>query len=684
MTSSGISVTNSDGAARSKIAFDVFGYIHDSRQTYGLRAQDYTRYRRYCAHRLQRVRKSVKLTQGAATAFRKKEVTDENASKPEHVEILILEAERAWAFAMDLREQYSRTEEPRQRYHLVRRLKAASKAARRLATISATACDIRTSLAAYSYWLQLQSQTDFELEKWEAALDCSVFSRVISERLAMAGTSQQYALAHALMETLDPIVRLAAYQARLTGAQQSHPADITKQWYETMMLANPERAEASIPGYVSLAATLASFSSGAGDSATAGEYERLCTAALKWRGGQVAFANQDLASLIDTAQGALGTAMQSSFGNAANASTAFKQVEKMAQKCYAEGAAASAKVQSSASDALSSAYLAIQLYAICALHSIAIAKFKLQAHAITDRLGLGPSNAEAFFQSCQSVWFSGKSNCTSHQPTKKPDAPRARGKYEAVASLPDAAKLVVIDDAIRKTLRNLNVLASDTLAKMSPSTSRAIGGSQIIEDISAAEAYYGCLRNLHSAALHASPGHAKYLDALALLDTTLSTSIPQASAAAASRSKHEYPAAEGLPVDELWTRQFSVSTEDVSLIESSTLAATRVVRSLCVASGSALAASAISDWRSDPSAGPAMVANKLLPASSKHASDAPSCVPALADLSKVEFCAVPVKPLFYDLASSAVGFDMHAINERAGKQSTSKLGSIIGSLWGSR
>ncbi|KAJ2036085.1 signal recognition particle subunit srp68, partial [Coemansia sp. S2] len=115
-----MSKTSTDQAP---IEFGIFGYIHESRQTYGLRAQDYLRYRRFCAHRLRNVRSGVKLTQGTSTAFRKKEVTVDMVKKPEHLEILLLQAERAWAFAMDLRELYSRTEEPRQRYHLIRRLR---------------------------------------------------------------------------------------------------------------------------------------------------------------------------------------------------------------------------------------------------------------------------------------------------------------------------------------------------------------------------------------------------------------------------------------------------------------------------------------------------------------------------------------------------------------------------------
>ncbi|KAJ2538399.1 hypothetical protein GGF49_005937 [Coemansia sp. RSA 1853] len=70
-------------------------HIHDSRQAHGLRAQDYTRYRRFCAHHLHTVRKAAKLTQGLAAGFSKLNVTSENASSTLHVEVQLLQAERA-------------------------------------------------------------------------------------------------------------------------------------------------------------------------------------------------------------------------------------------------------------------------------------------------------------------------------------------------------------------------------------------------------------------------------------------------------------------------------------------------------------------------------------------------------------------------------------------------------------
>ncbi|KAJ2472100.1 hypothetical protein IWW56_006210 [Coemansia sp. RSA 2131] len=99
-----------------------------------------------------------------------------------------------------------------------------------------------------------------------------------------------------------------------------------------------------------------------------------------------------------------------------------------------------------------------------------------------------------------------------------------------------------------------------------------------------------------------------------------------------------------------------------------------VVRGLCVGASENTKA-----WVHSPIGRLSLVANTL---ASKSAT-VPQRVPNLVDFA-ADFAVVPIKPLFYDLAAPAIDFDMSAINAQADKQGASKLGSIIGSLWGSR
>ncbi|KAJ1835439.1 signal recognition particle subunit srp68 [Coemansia sp. RSA 2711] len=630
------------------ISFDIFGYIHEARQAHGLRAQDYTRYRRFCATHLRTVRKAAGLSQGTATGFHKRPVDGEVANSGEHVEIQLLLAERAWAYAMDLREQHSRTEEPRQLQHVVRRLRAGSKAAQQLARIAPGFCDVRTGLAAAAYWLQLQSQLRFEQQEWEAALDSAALARVIVGQLAQ-GSSQQYALSHAMLEALDPVVRLAAYRTRMPGAQQAQPATIATQWYETSMQGGGDRVSTTIPEYRAIVAALDSLSE-AGDAVFANE--------LGWRGGKVTFASPQLAALASSAQTQLAAALDNNNSGMNAAVAGFRKVEKAAQRCYAESAAAALKTQSAASDALTSAYLAVRLYSVCALNAMAVGKRAGEAQRIARACGVEASAAA--------------------------DASVGRlvGQWGiAAAGRPQAAeltKLVVCYDQIRARLATLRAIVGETHSKLSTAASREVRAPQLGDEVAAAEAYYACVRGYYSAMLHAA--HARHRDALALLDATAGESARRARELVAELATRGQSRAEALaPADRLWAQWLGVSADDVARIAAAAEAAMPVVRGLCAGAGGAAGA-----WIGDPSRPPAMVANPLAAAKTKAGgASAPARVPWLVDFD-AELQPVPAKPLFYDLAAAAIDFDMDAIEARAGKPGSSKLGSIIGSLWGAR
>ncbi|KAJ1666021.1 signal recognition particle subunit srp68 [Coemansia sp. RSA 1646] len=678
-----------------RVAFDIFGYIHTSRQTYGMRAQDYMRYRRYCANHLRNVRKAAKLSQGSSTSYNPKAVTAEIASEPKHIEILVLQAERAWAFAMDLRELYSRTEESRQHYHLVRRMRAASKAGRQLADIAYTVCDPQTALAASAYWLQIQSQLCFELEEWDAAMDSAVFSRIISEQLAISGNSERYALCHAMIEELDPIVRLAAYQSGMRSAQQIPPSEVAAQWYEAKMKEDASRAERSIPGYGLIAVELENLASKINnEDARSGLVDAANAYKLEWRNGTIAFTDKELASLLDVAQGAVTT----DSANVDSAISSFKRVRKAARRCYVDGVSAAAKVGSSASDLLLSSYLAIQLYSICMLHATLVAKNIGRAQALARSNGVSLDLPAPVFGKADTTWVSDQARSPSTTMERKNGTPShtteiASKKGRKTAALPALTEIVILYDMAGKSMSRLKSAVSDVLSKMSPAVGRTVHAYNVIEEVSASEAYYACIRGYYAAMLHAHPHHKKYMDALALLDKALNESVPETlSLVVSSGSKHAVAASGDSATDEAWRQVFLVSSNDLSQVKMKLEAAMDTVHGLCtVATGENPTASrclsANKSWYADPSTRPEMIPNEIAASTgTKGNATVPTHVPNLVDFSSPPFAVVPMKPLFYDLAAPAIDFDMAAIEEKAGRQvaSGSKFGSIIGSLWGSR
>lgn len=101
--------------------------IKKSQQQHGLRHGDYQRYRGYCSRRVKRLRKTLHIPQGDRRHYKKKDVTtahlEGKGADERFIHIPLILAERAWAYAMQLRQE-SNTE-PRKKFHLVAKLKKA-------------------------------------------------------------------------------------------------------------------------------------------------------------------------------------------------------------------------------------------------------------------------------------------------------------------------------------------------------------------------------------------------------------------------------------------------------------------------------------------------------------------------------------------------------------------------------
>ncbi|KAJ2366526.1 signal recognition particle subunit srp68, partial [Coemansia sp. RSA 2607] len=635
------------------LEFDVFGYVHAARQTHGLRAEEYGRYRRYCAHHLRTVRKAAGLTQrsesggggGGGAAYARREATADNASSSAHVEVLVLEAERAWAGAMDVREQHARTEDPRQRYHVVRRLRAAAAAAGRLAGVARRVCDERTAAASSAYWLHMRAQQHFEVREWPAALDCAVLARVASQRLG-SGTAHQQALAQAMAEAVDPLVRLAAYHARVPGAQQLAAADIAAQWHARRTAGEGGEAGA-IDDYAVIAQAVAALGA---DSAAAkpgdGAAHRLA-----WRGGVVAHGSSRLAALADEAEAQLRDAMAGNADGAAldAAAGAFRRVRRTARACHDDAAAAAARVGAAATDRLPAAYRAAEVYATCAVQALAAGRQRQQADAAA---GLG-AEWRAVERSLGAPWFGNGGS----------GGAAARG----VGALEGGARAVVLYDAARQSLARL--AAALAAAQAEPGVDALV--PRLGAELAAADAWYAAVRSFLAAALHVQPRHRRYADALALLATLQAEALPrlrETASASASASAADSDCAAGAgasAVDALWAQTTRVAPADVERLAHAVAAAIPAVQALAQAQAQAATESdgsgsrTRSAWVSAPAVPPPMVANPLA------AAGRPPRVPLLVDLAQPAFAPVPAKPLFYDLAAAAVGFDMAAIEAHA-------------------
>lgn len=76
-----------------------------SQRNNGVCERNYLRYRQYCSRRLRRLRKSVRFMHGRGK-FVKKSVTSDIVSSERHLLLPLYNAERAWAYAMQVPAQF--------------------------------------------------------------------------------------------------------------------------------------------------------------------------------------------------------------------------------------------------------------------------------------------------------------------------------------------------------------------------------------------------------------------------------------------------------------------------------------------------------------------------------------------------------------------------------------------------
>ena len=99
-------------AAMPEVNLDIFDVVKSSRAQHGLRHGDYLRYRQYCARRLHRLRKTLKLTQGKGR-FVKRPLEPRMVAEGKHLLIPLFCCERAWSYAMQLKRESSQASAPR-------------------------------------------------------------------------------------------------------------------------------------------------------------------------------------------------------------------------------------------------------------------------------------------------------------------------------------------------------------------------------------------------------------------------------------------------------------------------------------------------------------------------------------------------------------------------------------------
>ncbi|XP_053355113.1 signal recognition particle subunit SRP68 [Clarias gariepinus] len=201
---------NKENAMDEGLSLEILQIIKESQQQHGLRHGDYQRYRGYCSRRLRRLRKTLGFRMGNRHKFTGKKITVEILSDSRYLLLVVMEAERAWSYAMQLKQEANT--EPRKRFHLMARLRKAAKHGEKLEKLcESQRVDAKTKLEAQAYSSYLTGMVQFEMQKWKSAMEAFNKCKTIYLNLASAFTEEQAVLYHQRVEEISPNIRYCAY-----------------------------------------------------------------------------------------------------------------------------------------------------------------------------------------------------------------------------------------------------------------------------------------------------------------------------------------------------------------------------------------------------------------------------------------------------------------------------------------
>lgn len=198
-----------------ELSLDILDIIKTAQSQHGLRHGDYGRYRQYCSRRLQRLRRSVGFTHGKGR-YAKRPLEPASVRDMRHLMLPLFCAERAWAYAMQLKRENTQ-QEPRPHHHLLARLAKAAAWSDKLAGLCAARTDHRTELEAKAYAAFMAGNLRLEREDWAPALACFKSCETICTELSRVSLAEQAHLYSQMVAEVEPSLRFCAYNLQRLG-----------------------------------------------------------------------------------------------------------------------------------------------------------------------------------------------------------------------------------------------------------------------------------------------------------------------------------------------------------------------------------------------------------------------------------------------------------------------------------
>lgn len=207
-------------------SLDILHIVKSSQMKNGLRHGDYLRYRQYCTRRLRRIRKNNLIrfmyADKKGRDYEFKSVRAEDVSDERLLLVPLIMAERAWSYAMQLKQDNENDEYPRKYFHMKRRLTKAAKWSTELKELCAATCDARTSLEAEAYEAVMHANLTVQNEDWANAAAKFMHAREIYDQLSQVGSTEERELFRdRIAEDIDPPLAFCKYNNEVEHGTQS-------------------------------------------------------------------------------------------------------------------------------------------------------------------------------------------------------------------------------------------------------------------------------------------------------------------------------------------------------------------------------------------------------------------------------------------------------------------------------
>ncbi|KAL0241522.1 hypothetical protein GEMRC1_006757 [Eukaryota sp. GEM-RC1] len=225
--------------------FEVFSTIKEFHADHGASLGDFHRYQQYCTRKLHRLRKNLHHT--APRTKRPKPIDAESIKSPRFFLIPLLEAERAWAHSMYLKQQAATQKSKKIMYHAIKRLSKAVIHAQKLHSLTKETASEKTQSETEQYLSQLTHALSFEkstgvsgdIEQTLGSLSLSLPAVPTLMRSILALNDALNRLDNtvlseldddALLETFEPLLmklgdaELALRQSQSAASQESWPS----------------------------------------------------------------------------------------------------------------------------------------------------------------------------------------------------------------------------------------------------------------------------------------------------------------------------------------------------------------------------------------------------------------------------------------------------------------------------